>query len=698
MKSTSNVTTYLQKYGPALAGRIADRFKPLVTVPQLDVRRALKKLLRAPFPAQAGVVEGLVELFKSGRRHGFIVAECGTGKTIMSMAVPHVLARGKPYRALVMAPGHLVEKWKREIEETIPNATVTVIGDWKAALEIANAEADTKPEKPSYYVISRDRAKLSYFRRPATVMKRGQHVCPTCFAPILDRDGVPVDESWLKRAKRWCASCNGPLWQADGKRVRRVAPVEIIKRRLGKRFFDFGIFDECHELKGQTAQGTTHGILMGCCRRTISMTGSIASGYADDLHFLAAKADIRSLHADGLEWGAIGPWMDRYGVRETVTRIKADDSDNVASRGRPSKHVRRKPGISPLVFSKYLMGRSVFLRLDDVAEGLPAFDETVVQAPLGKLEAPYRALEREVTSAVKAALAQGSKKLLGMMIASLTTWPDHPFDWEPLAQREPKKIIARPASLDTKIITPKEKKLVEIVKAELAQGRRVGVYVNNTGHHDVAERVSDLLDREGIESVVLSAKIKPNDREAWLREKVADGAKVLVSQVKLVETGLDLIEFPTLVFHQIPLSTFTLRQASRRSWRIGQGEPVRVYYMAYEGTLQSKLLSLMASKISASSALEGSFSEDGLAALAGGEDLTTELARTLAEGIKLQDAGRAWAKVSAGKPKAAVKAEPKPEPKIDPFVAAAKSATLPKKTVRKSTRRAARVVALPAFG
>jgi hypothetical protein len=388
--------------------------------------------------------------------------------------------------------------------------------------------------------------------------------------------------------------------------------------------------------------------------------------------------------------------MDRYGVRETITRIKADDSDNVASRGRPSKHVRRKPGISPLVFSKYLMGRSVFLRLDDVAEGLPTFDEMVVQAPLGALEAPYRTLEREVTGAVKAELARGSKKLLGMMIASLTTWPDHPFSWKPLVQKEPRKVIARPASLDPKVVTPKEKKLVEIVKAELAQGRRSCVFVNNTGHHNVAERVSDLLDREDIESVVLSSKIKPNDREAWLREKVADGAKVLVSQVKLVETGLDLIEFPTLVFHQIPLSTFTLRQASRRSWRIGQSEPVRVYYMAYKDTLQSKLLSLMASKISASSALEGSFSEDGLAALAGGEDLTTELARTLAEGIRLQDAGRAWAKVSAGKPKAA---KPEVEPRIDPFVTASKRAASAKRTVRrKRPRRAARVVALPAFG
>jgi len=131
MKDITDVTTYLQKHGPALAGRIAERFKPLVTTPHLDVRRELRKLKREPFPAQAGVIEGLIALFRSGSRHGFIVAECGTGKTIMSMAVPYVLSGGKPHRALVMCPGHLVEKWKREIEETVPVAAVTVIGDWK---------------------------------------------------------------------------------------------------------------------------------------------------------------------------------------------------------------------------------------------------------------------------------------------------------------------------------------------------------------------------------------------------------------------------------------------------------------------------------------------------------------------------------------------------------------------------------------
>ncbi len=80
MKNITDVTMYLQKHGPALAGRIAERFRPLVTAPQLDVRRELTKLTREPFPGQAGVVGRLVALSRTGRHHGFAAAECGVGK------------------------------------------------------------------------------------------------------------------------------------------------------------------------------------------------------------------------------------------------------------------------------------------------------------------------------------------------------------------------------------------------------------------------------------------------------------------------------------------------------------------------------------------------------------------------------------------------------------------------------------------
>jgi hypothetical protein len=46
-----------------------------------------------------------------------------------------------------------------------------------------------------------------------------------------------------------------------------------------------------------------------------------------------------------------------------------------------------------------------------------------------------------------------------------------------------------------------------------------------------------------------------------------------------VETGLDLLAFPTLYFYETGYSLHTLRQASRRSWRIGQRHPVRVKFV-----------------------------------------------------------------------------------------------------------------------
>jgi hypothetical protein len=80
------------------------------------------------------------------------------------------------------------------------------------------------------------------------------------------------------------------------------------------------------------------------------------------------------------------------------------------------------------------------------------------------------------------------------------------------------------------------------------------------------------------------------------------------------------------------LPYYVLRQASRRSWRIGQRQPVEVTFMAYEGTLQAEALGLVAAKTRASLMIEGELPEEGLAALDGdGSDVYMALARRLAE-------------------------------------------------------------------
>ena len=67
------------------------------------------------------------------------------------------------------------------------------------------------------------------------------------------------------------------LWQADGTKVRRCAPMDFIGRHL-KGFFDYGIADEVHELKGDTAQGAALGTIASCARRMIILIGTLKRG------------------------------------------------------------------------------------------------------------------------------------------------------------------------------------------------------------------------------------------------------------------------------------------------------------------------------------------------------------------------------------------------------------------------------------
>ena len=82
-----------------------------------------------------------------------------------------------------------------------------------------------------------------------------------------------------------------------------------------------------------------------------------------------------------------------------------------------------------------------------------------------------------------------------------------------------------------------------------------------------------------------------------------------------------------------------MRQASRRSWRIGQTRPVKVVYMSYRNTLQADALKLVAKKLQSSLAVEGELPEDGLAAFGDdGDDLMMALARKIVSGDEEADA------------------------------------------------------------
>ncbi len=91
-----------------------------------------------------------------------------------------------------------------------------------------------------------------------------------------------------------------------------------------------------------------------------------------------------------------------------------------------------------------------------------------------------------------------------------------------------------------------------------------------------------------------------------------------------------------------------MRQASRRSWRIGQTRPVKVVFMSYKNTLQADALKLVAKKLQSSLAVEGELPEDGLAAYGDdGDDLMMALARKIVSGDEEEDEAETMEEVFA---------------------------------------------------
>ncbi|MBW1947847.1 MAG: ATP-dependent helicase, partial [Deltaproteobacteria bacterium] len=423
-----DMNDYLMRYGKELTYGIKDRAEPLFNPgDRWDDR--LYTLLKKPYQAQGDAIMGLSRLLKN-YDSSLVVGEMGCGKTLIGLSAPYVYENGgRPTRTLVMCPGHLVRKWQREAVETIPDADAKIVRNLH---DLMYVDTDAEPERPEYTIVSKDRAKLGYAWRPAALEKKDGYHCPDCYDLIVDRDGIPVDHDYLLRNKRFCQGCDSALWQADNNRIRRFPLSEYIKKYM-HGYFDFLIADEVHELKGgSTAQGNSFGALASACKKTIGLTGTLLGGYADDIFYVLYRLSPEAMQEEGIDYNQVSRWMEKYGVLERVT--KTYPRDNVYSKGKKGRTVlKRKPGVSPTVFSKHLLNKSLFLDLEDIATDLPPISEEVRGIEMDEeLEDAYLDLEGKLNSAVKDALNRGSRALLGTYVNALLSYPDRPFDNEPI--------------------------------------------------------------------------------------------------------------------------------------------------------------------------------------------------------------------------------------------------------------------------
>jgi superfamily II DNA or RNA helicase len=701
MQQLSNIYDYMRAHAVELGERILTTHPALHQVEDPPSPR-LGELLRQPFPAQTLAIMGIVKRWEQART-AKVIAECGTGKTLISLGAMHTHAEGRRFTALAMVPPHIVAKWAREALHTLPRIRVFLVDDLRngGADNLAHGINEVKLRmgsivrdglrttltdlrlrrgyqsarkrwedqcgRPALFIVGRDRAKLGYFWRHAYQMPRagryrGCVVNPASGAPVMtdegrltmgDFDKVRISEVLTELAEKPCQARYAPLWQADNQKIPRVAPVDFISRYMHE-FFDYAVCDELHQLAGDTAQGNALGALASCAERTLGLTGTLLGGYADDLYNILFRLQASRMISKGYEWGTAGrsAFAQDYGVLETITKITP--AENACSDGKTTVTVRRKPGASPHLFGEFLMDTCAFVFLEDISDALPTYEESVIQVQMDTpMAAAYERLEEAMSEALKA--HRGNRSVLSIMLNALLLYPDHPYGLGKLYGFETDEdgcrqrfLIAEPEDLSERLVYSKERRLVEEIKKELTEGRRCQIFAVYTQKRDVTSRLERILRQEGISCAVMRSNIDTSKREAWYERRLKEGVEVFISHPRLVETGLDLLFAPTIIFHESGYSLHTLRQSSRRSWRIGQNQPVRVKFLCYEGTMQAKCLRLMGKKLLVALAMEGKFTGEGLQTLDEDDDMLTSMAKELVEKNAIgEGADLVWKRLNA---------------------------------------------------
>lgn len=404
-------------------------------------------------------------------------------------------------------------------------------------------------------------------------------------------------------------------------------PTEFIKRYLPKGFMDLLIVDEGHEYKNEgSAQGQAMGVLAAHAKKTLLLTGTLMGGYASDLFFLLWRIMPHRMIELGFranERGSMASasmaFMREHGVLKDVFKVRSGGNHRTAKGKRSAANTKKSPGFGPMGIAQCVLPFTVFLKLKDIDQNaLPPYEEQYVEIPMEPTQRElYDNLSLALSKELKQALRVGDNTLLGLVLNTLLAWPDTCF--RPEVARHPRthETLAATPALFTEAgeLMPKEQWLVDYCVKQKAQGRRVLVYTSYTGKRDTCSRLKSLLSDAGLKPAVLRSTVETGKREEWVADQVDRGIDVLICNPELVKTGLDLLEFPSIVFMQTGYNVYTLMQAARRSWRIGQRHPVEVIFLGYALSAQSDCLALMSEKIAVTQSTSGDIPESGLDAV-----------------------------------------------------------------------------------
>lgn len=406
----------------------------------------------------------------------------------------------------------------------------------------------------------------------------------------------------------------------QGKRISRttysrISIAKAVRSFNTKGFFEVFFVDELHEMKGgDTGQGLAFASLTAHSKKIVGLTGTILNGYVSSLFYILFRMFPRRMIEMGFDYKQPSIFIDKFGGKETIETIK--DSDENTKVGVYTKKtssskavVKEIPVINPRLI-KMLMSDIIFLKQDDMNIPLPKYQERVIFSK-ADVNREYDIYIRKLLDVITDRQNPNGKKLLGAFANHALSILDLPFQPTCASYEEERGlrfVIKYSPSITKDYITNKERKLFELLKQEMSEGRKSLVYINFS-QLGTAERVEEVLKRlfveEGIEVPnirILNSSVDAKKRKEWIEKNPCE---ILITNPELVKTGLDLYDYPTIIYHQTGYVVQTIKQASRRAWRIGQTKECRVFFLVAEKTPQEVAVSLVARKIKALNDLEG---------------------------------------------------------------------------------------------
>ena len=656
-----------------------------------DLVKVLVSMKNMPLlPLQAKKVGAILASLK---KHNRVIysGDTGIGKTITGVALgfERAVARltanpNASFNAFVIAPPHLVNKWANEAKKVLDGVidlNIVIVKSFK--------DVESLTKKSDYikgfnlFIVSKNKNSLSVKTKQVFHTKQRKHTeevsrgvkqkfmrteyrwhytCPCCGKDLQEptlaktASGVEIEPDEKLRSKKQtaCGHCGDKILQPTGG---KMSPAEFIARYGKTECIDMLLVDEIHEEKAKdTLRSKAFGQLVAKSKNVVGLTGTFLGGYASHAFYTLFRMFPSLFKKDlYLEWDDVNKFIEEFGGSEVHYQIKSYDEDSgVAEKGR-SFGQKERADLSPRLLD-VLLPMIVFARLDemkfmDKSASLPKYTELSHLVEHDEVFAkPQHEYLYNLTKAASYELKHLKDRTgFGKLKTDALLIPDMPYKSTSISLEGKNGIeeikYDAPVTRKEYPLTNKEKKLIELVKKARSEDKKVLVYHDfvNSGLRE--ELMMVLQKYTGARVEELKSSVSADKREAYLKALNCD---VLVTNPELVKTGLDLLEYPTIIFYQQAYSSynvFTLRQAAKRAWRIGQTVECEVHSIAYAGTMQQKALSLIGSKMNISQGVEGRLSTgDDIASEADDENLQIAMARALLKNEKIENAASSSSK------------------------------------------------------